>query len=195
MRYMTNMLRLQREREKIGEKVHLRVVTLSVASFGLLALALFYALLRIVPMVAVIHEEESQVSRIKAEYSRYKQTQAIVDREDIVQLVGLTSKGVVWTKKLVALASHLPEGYWITGFEYDGEVLSVNGYGTPRENQDQLLSLNVYLSELKADPLFGNVFKSVYLKSTRAAQGDANKQVSFEFAAEPLGKDGANEIR
>jgi hypothetical protein len=184
MRYSINMIRHQREIEKQYEKIRLRILALSVSCFGVLGLSLFYAILQIIPMVRALSGQKQEVARIELEYSKYKATQLVVDKQDLEHLIRLQQKGVVWTKKLSSLASHLPNNYWITSFGYDGEALSVKGYGLPADNQDQLLSLNKYMENLQSDSLFGDVFKKVYLKSTHRITGGSVNKVSFEISAE-----------
>jgi Tfp pilus assembly protein PilN len=188
MRYTTSMMRAIRNEEKRRESLRIKLLSLSAGSGGIVCLALFYALLQVADMSAQVRQERESLDRVKAEYSRYQAQQASIDQEDIERLNTLQKSGIIWTKKLAAMASHLPENYWITRFGYDGFAFSVQGCGILQTKQDQLITINDYLNALRRDSLFSDAFPAIYLNTTRRFEMNELTKVSFDFSAEGISK-------
>ena len=183
--YRVNLIRELREREKKSEQKRRLAVILSFGCFGFFILSLVYSTLTIIQMEKVLGIEKDKVSYLKQEYQKYKANRLIIGKEDIELLNSLQGKGIFWTKKLAAMASHLPDNYSITAFSFSDNVLKVSGYGIPAPNQSQLLVLDRYLNELRADTNFSNVFTKVYLNSAERQSEDG--RVAFGFSAKKAG--------
>jgi hypothetical protein len=169
--------------EQKAEKLNVKLVALSAAGFGLLALAMFYGLLQILGMHQKINTEWQNKNRIEAEYRKYKETKMVIDKADIEMLDRIESSRIYWTKKLASMALHLPDNYWITKFGYEQQMFSVVGYGYISPRQEQLITLDDYLNNLRADSLYNDVFATSYLKSTVRTDEGARERVSFEYVS------------
>jgi hypothetical protein len=110
-------------------------------------------------------------------------TNTFIDKSDIELLDKLQNKKVFWTRKIAAMAQHLPENYWITRFTFEHAVFSVSGYGYITPNQEQLISIDDYLNMMRSDRLFNDVFIYIYLTSTARTDEDSRERVSFEYIA------------
>ncbi len=179
--YRLNLIRATREREIKSERKKRLAFIIGAGCFGFFAISLIYSTLTIWQMEHVITIEKDKVSRLKQEYTKYTATKLIVDKSDIEQLGELQDKGILWTKKLAAMANHLPENYWITHFAYNNNELKVNGYGYTNTQQEQLLVLDAYLEGLKKDTTFSDVFGR--LKLNYADRAGESGRVAFEFSA------------
>jgi Tfp pilus assembly protein PilN len=104
-----------------------------------------------------------------------------VDKSDIELLNDLQGKGMLWTKKLASMAKHLPDNYWITGFSFTNNTLTVHGYGYADSRQDQLLVLDQYLNRLRSDTTFSDIFSKVQLNM--AERKDEGSRVAFDVSA------------
>jgi Tfp pilus assembly protein PilN len=183
MRYSINLVRQARLDEQKAEKISVRLVALSAAGFGLLALALFYGLLQVLSMNQKIYSEQQNLARIDAEYRKYKETKMVIDKADIELLDRIQSGRIYWTKKLASMAQHLPDNYWITKFGFDQKMFSVVGYGYISPRQEQLITLDDYLNKLRADSMYDDVFAASYLKATARTDEGARERVSFEYVS------------
>jgi Tfp pilus assembly protein PilN len=179
--YKLNLIRDLREKEKRTEQRNRLTVILGVGCFGLFVLSLLYSGLTIWQMERVLTRQSEQVSRLRQEYQKYTATKLIVDKSDFELLSSLQGKGYFWTKKLAAMAKHLPDNYWITGFSYDKNLLRVTGYGYATAQQDQLLILDQYLNGLRADSAFAGTFKKIQLND--AERKEDGGKVFFDFSA------------
>jgi hypothetical protein len=179
--YQLNLIRDLREREIRTEKKKRLSVILSLGCFGFFALSVLYSGLTIWQMERVLSQEKDKLERLRVEYQKYAASKLIVDKTDIELLSGLQGKGLFWTRKLAAMAKHLPDNYWITQFEYNNEMLHVKGYGLPNPHQDQLMVLDDYLNRLRGDSTFSDIFTKIYLNQTNRAED--NGRVGFEFSA------------
>lgn len=179
--YRLNLIRDLREREHRKERQKRLSVILSLGCFGFFAISLIYSSLTIWQMENVLVAERDKLERLKVEYQKYTATKLIVDKSDVELLNTLQGKGIFWTRKLAAIANHLPDNYSITQFDYHSQILHVKGIGTPSPQQDQLLILDEYLNRLRADTSFSNTFKNVYLNI--ADRGNEAGKVSFDFSA------------
>jgi Tfp pilus assembly protein PilN len=184
--YRLNLIRELREKEVKSERKRRMTLILGLGCFGFFVLSLLYSGLTIWQMEAVLNREEKKVQDLHQEYQKYKASKLIVDKADLELLSGLQGKGIFWTKKLVAIAKHLPENYSITSFSYGNDQLKVTGYGATSAQQDQLLVLDNYLNRLRADTSFSNTFKQLQLNSADR-RIDAG-QIAFEFTAFTSGK-------
>jgi hypothetical protein len=184
MKYAVNLVRNMRADEKKREQKQSRIVIISVASFGILILSLMFGIFEVFRMIAVIDNEKTTVARIEQEYSQYTKTNTFVDKSDIELLDKLQNKKIFWTKKIAAMAQHLPENYWITQFGFEHGLYTVMGYGYITPNQEQLVTIDEYLNLLRTDRLFSDVFKNIYLKSTGRTDVEGSERVAFEYVAE-----------
>jgi Tfp pilus assembly protein PilN len=183
MKYSINLVRTMRIEERRAEARRVRVLTLSGICFGVLALAVFYTVLDVFMMETTLRDEREKLARIEQEYKRYKETTMIVNKADIELLNQLQSGRIFWTKKLAAMASHLPENYWITDFNFGQSSFDVKGYGYITGDQRQLVTIDDYLNLLRADSTFNDVFTKVYFNSTERTDEGDRERVSFHYSA------------
>lgn len=182
-RYQINLVRDLRAKElKIERQNRIRVF-LGLGCFGTLLLACIYSGMTIRAMEMVLAEEHRKLANIQSEYQKYTATRTIVDKGDVELLNSLQSQGIFWTKKLAALAKHLPENYTITSFAFRNGELRVSGYGDVSSKQEQLLTLDAYLNRLRKDSTFTDDFKTLYLGSAQRKQDKGEGKVAFEFFA------------
>jgi hypothetical protein len=179
--YRLNLIRELREREVQTERRQRLAVILGVGCFGFFVLSFLYSGLTIMQMETVLTREKDKVEHLQQEYRKYTAAKLIVDKSDIELLNDLQGKGIFWTKKLAAMAKHLPENYWITEFSFNNDILEVRGYGYANAQQDQLLILDQYLIRLRNDTTFADVFTKVQLNS--AERRDEGARVAFDFSA------------
>lgn len=186
--YRINLVRILREREKKLEKQRRYQAVGGLACFVVLALAVAYSAFTILRMERVLSAEKEKLVQVENEYKKYTATRTIVEKGDVELLNGLQGRGIFWTKKLAALALHLPDYYTITDFSYRNGELRVSGFGFATSRQDQLLVLDGYLNGLRGDTTFSNVFKEIFLSTAQRAE-DRSGKVAFEFTAvNPLAK-------
>ena len=183
MRYTINLVRTLRVEERQNEAKRAKVMMTTGICFGVLLLALFFCLLQTMIMFGTLSAEKDKLSRIEAEYKRYKATAMFVNKADVELLDHLQNGRIFWTKKLVAMASHLPENYWITDVSYGQTLFNVKGYGYITDKQKQLVTIDDYLNMLRADNAFSDVFKTVYLNSTERKDEQTRERVSFDYSA------------
>lgn len=181
--YRINLVRDLRESERQEERRRARAVYLGVACFGFLGASLLYCGFAIWRMENVISQEKQKLDYLQQEYRKYTATNNTVDKADVELLNSLQDKGIFWTKKLGAMAKHLPDNYWITSFGYNNGALRVTGFGYVSPKQDQLLVLDDYLIRLRKDTTFSDVFKSVFLTSADRGSDENAGKVAFEFTA------------
>lgn len=181
--YKINLVRDLREQEKAAERRRNRAITLGIACFGLLALSLLYCGFTIWEMEHVIASEKEKLALLQQEYRKYTATNMTVDKSDVELLNSLQGRGIFWTKKLAAMAKHLPENYWITSFQYTNGALHVSGFGSVSPKQDQLLILDEYMKNLRKDSTFSDVFKSISLISADRKDEGGTTKVGFEYSA------------
>lgn len=187
--YRINLVRALREKERKLERQRRIQALAGVACFAVLALAVAYSAFTILRMEKVLSAEKDKLLQVETEFKKYKATRAIVEKGDVELLNSLQGRGIFWTKKLAALATHLPDGYTITGFSYKGGELRVSGFGYVSSRQDQLLVLNEYLNRLRSDTTFSNVFREIYLNNAQRASENGSGKFAFEFSAlNPKGK-------
>ncbi|MDQ3001792.1 MAG: PilN domain-containing protein [Fibrobacterota bacterium] len=179
--YRINLIRDLREKEMKSEKRRRLTGILSLGCFGFFLLSLMYSTLTIWQMERVLKFEEEKLVRLNQEYQKYKSSRLIVDKKDVELLSGLQGRGVFWTKKLAAMAKHLPENYWITRFAYQNGKFIVSGFGYASNQQNQLLILDKYLNDLRKDPDFTDIFNVVQLEFAERKQETGH--VAFQFAA------------
>lgn len=179
--YRINLIRELRERELKSERRHRLTLILAFGCFGFFLLSVLYSGLTMWQMERVLEVENDKLNRLREEYKKYTAARLIVDKSDLELLNELQGKGVFWTKKLVALAKHLPDNYTITGFSYLNNELKVAGHGQSTQQQDQLLILDGYLNHLRADTTFSNIFKRLQLNAAER-KGEGGR-VAFEFSA------------
>jgi hypothetical protein len=179
--YRINLIRDLREREMKSEKRRRLAGILSLGCFGFFLLSLLYSSLTIWQMERVLKYEKEKVNRLNLEYQKYKASRLIVDKADIELLSGLQGRGVFWTKKLAAMAKHLPDEYGITRFTFHNGNFHVAGYGHASSQQTQLLILDRYLNDLRKDSTFADIFPRVQLNY--AERKSETGQVTFDFTA------------
>ncbi len=187
MKYSINFVREIREEEKKTERRQFRTFILCLICFGTLCLAAFYSTLKILGMEQVLRNEREELARIEAEYRKYRKTKMIVNKADIELLDRLQNGRIFWTKKLASMAFHLPGNYWITRLGYEKNVYTVDGYGYISPGQEQLITLDDYLNELRIDSTFSDDFIVTYLNSTMRKDDGGKKRVSFDFSSNKTG--------
>jgi Tfp pilus assembly protein PilN len=179
--YRINLIRDLREREKKKERQKRLTIIMGFGCFGFFLISILYSSLTISQMEQVLTHESDQVAHLTQEYQKYAKARLIVDKADLEQLNSLKDKGLFWTKKLSALAKHLPDNYTITSFSFGNDLLRVTGYGFASPQQDHLLILDEYLNQLRADTTFSGTFTKIQLNNTDRKE-DGGK-VSFDFSA------------
>jgi hypothetical protein len=184
MQYTINLVRNLREQERIARAAKARTAGICGACFFLLVLACVHEAITIVRMEHIITQEREKVARIDEEYRKYQQTRMIVDRADVELLNQLQHSRIFWTKKLAAMAYHLPEDYWITKFGYRGTEFKVEGYGYISPEQRQLITLDWYLNRLRQDSTYNDALQFSYLNSTIRDDENNRLRVSFEYSSE-----------
>ncbi len=180
--YRINLIRELREREKKAEKQRSFTALVGIVCFGFFILSLLYSALTIWKMENVLSGEKIKLAHLKSEYTKYKETKLIVDKTDIEMLNELQGRGILWTKKLVSIAKHLPEDYSISRFSYTNNELHVFGQGFVSQDQEQLLVLDAFLNRLRADTTFNDIFSDVHLNSAQRQADNAGK-IAFDFTA------------
>lgn len=179
--YRINLIRELRERELKSERRRRLTLILGIGCFGFFIMSILYSGLTMWQMERVLDVESDKLNRLHVEYQKYTAAKLIVDKSDLELLNELQGKGMFWTKKLVAMAKHLPDNYTITGFSYLNNELKVSGHGQSTHQQDQLLILDGYLNDLRADTTFSSLFKKLQLNAAdRKGEGG---RVAFEFSA------------
>lgn len=181
--YRINLVRSLREHERRAEQQRHFQALAGFSCFAILILALLYSGFTMWKMEQVLTSEEEKLEQIRNEYKKYTAARMIVDKDDVELLNNLQGRGIFWTKKLAAMANHLPDNYAITGFSYVRGELKVIGFGYVVPKQDQLLTLDAYLNRLRADSTFSDVFTQLYLNGTERKADPGPGKVSFEFSA------------
>jgi hypothetical protein len=179
--YRLNLIRTIRERERKSERRKRMAFILGAGCFGFLIISGLYSVMTIWLMENVIKSEQVKLLHLKQEYQKYTATKLIIDKADVELLGSLQGKGIFWTRKLAAMAKHLPDNYWITRFSFENNELRVGGYGLATSQQRQLLILDGYIRDLQQDTTFADVFKTIRLRS--ADRNEDGGKVAFEFSA------------
>lgn len=187
MKYSINLVMKRRIEEKKAEIKKYHMVFLCIICFGALVGALAYSALEILKMERVLQDERDKLAKIENEYKKYQQTEMIVNKDDVELLDKLQNGRIFWTHKLASMALHLPENYWITRFGYQGTSYKVEGYGYISAEQEQLITLDNYLNNLRTDSTFSDVFLVTFLNSTVRNDEDNKQRVSFDFSSENKG--------
>lgn len=183
MRYGINLVRELRQKERRQHDRRRAVLVTALVSFAVLVAALTYGAANIGAMRRVIRDEREQLARIETEYHKYKETKMIVDKADLELLDRLQSNRVFWTSKLASMALHLPEDYWITGFDYRQHRFTVEGYGYISPEQRQLITLDAYLYLLRTDSSYNDVFDATALLGTERDDEHRRRRVNFEYVS------------
>jgi hypothetical protein len=184
MRYQLNLVRELREQEKRDALKRARLVMATVISLCLLGLSIAYAAWQIFSMEMVIKRERQKVARIENEYRQYTATEALVSNADITLLDELKNGSIFWTRKLSAMARHLPPGYATTRFAYDGAEFSIDGTGRIDSDQQHLVKLHGYMDRLERDSAFSDIFSKLYLNSAKRESNDSRGDFVFSISAE-----------
>jgi hypothetical protein len=179
--YRLNLIRDLREKELKSEQKRRLTLILGLGCFGFFVLSLLYSGLTIWQMEGVLDREEKKVEGLHQEYQKYAAAKLIVDKSDLELLNDLQGRGIFWTKKLVAIAKHLPDNYSITDFSYENNELKVSGFGYSNPRQDQLLVLDEYLNQLRKDTTFSDTFKKLQLNV--ADRNMEFSRINFQFSA------------
>ena len=184
MKFKLNLIREIKAEQEAREKRRRATAWMFIVCYTALTAVLAYGATGIVKMRQMISEERQRLEAVKTEYQRYKASSEIVSKADVELLDKLQNNRIFWTKKLLVMASHLPENYWITDFAYNTKELTVNGYGYISERQEQLITLQQYLDGLRKNPTFNDDIKPVYLNSTIRDDEKyrSRKRVSFSFS-------------
>jgi Tfp pilus assembly protein PilN len=168
-------------------QIRIRVMVLNAFSVGILILALFYTALNIISMQRDIAQEQQRLDVVEAEYRKYKATTTIVDKSDLELLDKLQRDRIYWTKVLASMAFHLPNNapnpYWITKLSYNNDQFKIHGFGYISPMQEQLITIDDYLNQLRADSSYSYIFKNTYLNSTSRSDEGKKERVDFEFSS------------
>lgn len=183
MHYTINLVRKVRIDEKRAERKHLTITVLLICCFGILILSLFYSALQILKMENTLAEEQDKLDKIEKEYRQYKASQTIIDKSDIELLDRLQHSRIFWSKKLVATAQYLPENYWITQLGFRKPSFDVEGYGYISKKQEQLITMDDYLNQLRADTTFNDIFRNTYLNLTERQDEKTRERINFRYSA------------
>ncbi|MDR2577927.1 MAG: hypothetical protein LBC70_03815 [Chitinispirillales bacterium] len=195
IKYKMNLVKSIRIAERRSVKHRVNLVLLIMACFGILGGAGYYTYDQVVKMQREITRERQKLRRLEAEYRNYQAEQTVIDKSDIELLNELLSKRVYWTRILEAMTKYLPEkepiSYWITkfGFSERSGTFTVQGFGYITEAQEQLLELDEYLNNLRADPNYSEVFGQTFLRSTvrqdeeDGAARELRERINFEYAS------------
>jgi Tfp pilus assembly protein PilN len=183
MKFKLNLIREIKAEQEARARRRRVTAWLFAVCYSLLILVIAYGVTDILKMRFLVSDERVRLDAVKKEYQRYKATSEIVSKADVELLDRVQNNRIFWTKKLLVMASHLPENYWITDFAYNTKELTVDGYGYISDKQEQLITLHEYLNGLRIEPTFNDVFKPVYLNSTiRDDEKDrSRKRVSFSY--------------
>ena len=187
MKYQINLIQQIRQKEQREQVQKSTVTVISVFAFALLFLSATYSASNVIKMYQSIEKERRKLQRIEAEYRKYRAAKMIVDKADIELLDGMQTGRIFWTKKLAAMAFPLPGSYWITRFSYDKDILNVQGYGFITPQQEQLITIDEYLNNLRSDTSFADVFPIVQLNSTSREDENRRERVMFNYSAEKAG--------
>ena len=183
MHYNINLVRTTRIEEKKGERKRLTTLVFLICALSILILSSLYTALEILRMERVLKDEGEKVARIQEEYKRYKASKTIINKADIELLDKLQHERIFWTKKLVAMAQYLPENYWITEFGYKPNSFDVHGYGYITKEQEQLITMDDYLNELRKDTTFNDVFRNTYLNLTERKDERTRERITFKYSS------------
>lgn len=193
MKYQINVIQQLRLQEKKDQGLKSSMNIIALLAFALLIASGAYTASRILHMRLAIADEQEELARVEAAYSKYKATRMIVDKSDIELLDRLQTGRIFWTKKLAAMAFHLPNQepnpYWITSFGYERSIFNVKGYGFISPQQEQLITIDDYLNHLRNDTTFNDVFTSCYFNSTAREDEGVRERVSFDYSAVKPGGD------
>jgi len=181
-RYTINFVRERRIQEKKERNRQTVINSFVIVSFGLLTLTVLYTVFSVLGMQSVIKRERKRLEQIETEFKTFNATKMIIGKNDLEALDKLQNNRIYWTKKLAALAVHLPENYWIVSFSYVPPVLDVQGQGYIGSEQDYLLVIDKYLNKLRKDSTFNDIFNTVKLVSSSRVYNKED-QVGFEFQA------------
>lgn len=191
IKYRINLIQHIRQLELQEQILKSTMTIITVASLALLLLSGGWAAINLFRMHTALEKERSELSRIEGEYRKYKTTRMIVDKADLELLDRLQTGRIYWTKKLAAMACHLPNRlpnpYWITRFAYDNNTLNVRGFGIISPEQEQLITIDDYLNHLRADTTFSDVFGTCYMNSAGRADDAISERVLFDYSAERKG--------
>jgi len=183
MRYSINLVRQKRAAERKAEQFRLRASVFSMICFGVLAVAIIFSVFEILSMHMVIANEHQSVAKIKSEYGKYKSTRMIVDKADIELLDSLQNSRIFWTRKLTALSLHLPGNSCITQFSYQPPEFRVIGYGSLQPQQDQLITIDDFLTRLRRDSTWSDLFPKTQLNSTARTEESREHRAIFDFSS------------
>jgi len=166
-----------------AEARRLRLSVFAMISFSTLGIAVLFSFFQIVAMNAVLAKERNDVSFIKGEYGKYRATRMIVDKSDLALLDSLQGNRIFWTKKLTALALHLPDNYWITQFSYEPPAFHAAGYGYVSPRQDQCITINNFLNQLRRDSTYCDAFHTTTFNTTSRVDERTASRASFVFSS------------
>jgi len=195
IRYKLNLVKSVRAAEKRARGERSQMTLIALVCFCALGLAIFSTYIKIEGMEKVVANEKRKLKMIEAEYRNYQEMHVSIDKADIELLNQLQMNRVYWTKKLEAIAKHLPDeqpiSYWITKFGYksNNRTFNVHGYGYITQQQEQLLALDNYLNDLRADVSYSDIFASTFLNSAVRSDEEDNERkvkrdrISFEFSS------------
>lgn len=184
MKYNINYVRSIRQEERRAERQGRIQAALLGGGLAALSLALLYAVMQVLDMRTALAAERAELNRIAQEYRKYSEAQMTVTKADVELLSSLQERRIYWTRVIAAMAGHLPPDYWITSLEYKNNTFLVKGFGYISPQQEQLISLDTYLNDLRLDDAHAGVFPATHLKIVERRDEKQYQRVGFEFAAE-----------
>ena len=202
LKYRMNLVKTIRAIEARDRSYKMCITVILAVSFALLAASGLYLFTRVAKVERVLSAERDKLRKIEAEYKNYQSTESIVEKADIELLNRIQSNRIYWTRKLESMANHLPAetpttSYWITRFSYSGtqNTFTVSGFGYITSEQEQLLTLDKYMNDLRRDPNYNSVFDRTYLRSVvrndegaggigSRRGGPVRERVSFQYVSQ-----------
>jgi hypothetical protein len=184
MKYRINMIRQMQAEEHQAAQLRSQKVILAGLCFVMIGISALFATYQIFTMKGILRDEKKKLKLIEVEYQQYRKSRMIVNKADIELLDKLQNSRIFWTKKLVAMAKHLPKNYWIDQFSFVNNTFLVEGFGYISQKQKQLITLDEYLNLIRKDETFNDVFKTIYLNSTVRNDDEKDRlRISFDYTA------------
>lgn len=187
MKYTLNLIQQHREELRKKRIKKLQMITLGLVCFIICASTFTYVFMQIQTMRLVIEKEKRYCEKIERMYKRYQSVKMIVNKEDIELLNQLQNRRILWTKKLESLARHLPEQYWINKFRYTNKNFTVEGGGFISKKQEQLITLDEYLTKLRADSNYHDIFPITRLTSATRTDDKKKLRINYDFVSHTSG--------
>jgi Tfp pilus assembly protein PilN len=181
--YKLNLIKKLRAEQYKEEQARLRRTILFTIYYGLLVVVFFFYMFYYLGLKEKRDTKIMELKKIERDIQSLEQSSEAITREDLQLLNRLQKDRIFWSKKMVVLASGLPESYWIESLGYRGEKLEVKGRGYISAKQEQLLVLDDYLAVLRNNKEFMQDFrkKQVELKFTKIMNLEEKNLIEYKF--------------